>query len=52
MEPFLSCMKEPKGLPLQTSASGSGAAVVTPTVVVATVVASVVLGAVVVAEGA
>ena len=28
MEPFFSCMKESKGLPLHTTASGSGAAVV------------------------
>lgn len=38
MEPFFICMKASKGLPLQTSASGSGAsvgAVVTAAVVVA-----------------
>lgn len=40
IELFFSCIKESKGLPLQTSASGSGAsvvAVVTETVVVSTV---------------
>lgn len=40
MEPFFSCMKESKGLPLQATASGSGAsvvAVVTGTVVVSAV---------------
>lgn len=38
MEPFLICMKESKGLPLQTTASGSGASVVA--VDMATVVVS------------
>lgn len=39
MEPFLICMKASKGLPLQASASGSGATVVA--VVAGTVVTSV-----------
>lgn len=34
MEPFFSCIKESKGLPLHTTASGSGASVVAGTVVV------------------
>lgn len=38
IEPFFSCMKESKGLPLQTTASGSGASVVA--VVAGTVVIS------------
>lgn len=43
MEPFFICMKESKGVPLQTSASGSGASVVsvvTATVAVASGVAA------------
>lgn len=51
MEPFFRCMKESKGLPLQTKASGSGdsvVAAVTGTVVVSA--AAAVLGASVVPE--